>query len=256
MALMYSLGDLAPMPDCAIFADTQAEPDNVYEWLKWLELRLPFPVYRVTRGSLADAAAKVKTTRDGLRRYIQTAIPVFLSDGLKKGHGQRHCTRDYKIAPITAKLRQLLGKRRITGSDGILVEMAIGISIDEYQRVKPSRETWIKHAYPLVDKRISRQNCLEWMRGHSYPEPPRSACTFCPFHSNEEWMRLLARDPNAFLEAAKFEKRLQRAYSQTVMNSVPYLHSSRVPLDKVEFNFVMGNADLFARNECEGMCGV
>ena len=40
LALMYATGELSPMPEAAIFADTQAEPASVYEWLDWLETQL------------------------------------------------------------------------------------------------------------------------------------------------------------------------------------------------------------------------
>ena len=43
MALMAAKGEITPMPDCAIFADTQAEPQSVYDYLDWLEKQLPFP---------------------------------------------------------------------------------------------------------------------------------------------------------------------------------------------------------------------
>lgn len=33
MALMAAHGEITPMPDAAIFADTQAEPASVYKWL-------------------------------------------------------------------------------------------------------------------------------------------------------------------------------------------------------------------------------
>ena len=55
MALMAAHGEITPMPDCAIFADTQAEPTRVYEWLSWLETQLPFPVHKVTKGSLRES---------------------------------------------------------------------------------------------------------------------------------------------------------------------------------------------------------
>ena len=45
MALMAAHGELTPMPDCAIFADTQWEPAAIYEHLEWLKMQLPFPVY-------------------------------------------------------------------------------------------------------------------------------------------------------------------------------------------------------------------
>ncbi len=43
VALMAANNEITPMPDAAIFADTQAEPSSVYEWLDWLEKQLPFP---------------------------------------------------------------------------------------------------------------------------------------------------------------------------------------------------------------------
>jgi 3'-phosphoadenosine 5'-phosphosulfate sulfotransferase (PAPS reductase)/FAD synthetase len=54
MALMAARGLIKPMPDCAIFADTGAEPEAVYRHLDWLEDQLPFPVHRVSAGNLAD----------------------------------------------------------------------------------------------------------------------------------------------------------------------------------------------------------
>lgn len=53
LALMAAAGEVTPMPDGAIFADTQAEPASVYRWLDRLETMLPFPVHRVTAGSLS-----------------------------------------------------------------------------------------------------------------------------------------------------------------------------------------------------------
>ena len=56
VALMAAHGEL-PMPDAAIFADTQAEPEGVYEHLRWLMSPnvLPFRVHVVTRGNLERA---------------------------------------------------------------------------------------------------------------------------------------------------------------------------------------------------------
>jgi len=56
IALMAAHGEIAPMPDAAIFADTQAEPVSVYRWLDWLETQLQFPVHRVTAGNLSLVA--------------------------------------------------------------------------------------------------------------------------------------------------------------------------------------------------------
>jgi DNA-binding transcriptional LysR family regulator len=72
------------MPDGAIFADIQAEPASVYKWLDWLETQLPFPLYRVTKGSLSEAAlalreraeraeAEVERLEANLKRAIEIA---------------------------------------------------------------------------------------------------------------------------------------------------------------------------------------
>ena len=55
MALMAMQGEIKPMPDAAIFADTQHEPEAVYAWLEWLKEQLPFPVREVSKGDLALA---------------------------------------------------------------------------------------------------------------------------------------------------------------------------------------------------------
>src|SRR3990167_7074077 len=67
MALMAAAGEITPMPTAAIFADTQDEPSNVYRWLDWLEKQLPFPVYRVTNGSLSASILEIRTSKKGGR---------------------------------------------------------------------------------------------------------------------------------------------------------------------------------------------
>jgi len=48
LALMAAHGEVGPMPDCAIFADTGWEPQAVYDHLAWLRSPnvLPFPVHK------------------------------------------------------------------------------------------------------------------------------------------------------------------------------------------------------------------
>src|SRR3546814_5919853 len=92
MALMAAHGEIGPMPDCAIFADTQAEPRAVYEHLDWLENNIPFPVYRVTEGSLENQLLYA-TKKNG-------RPPAFVRnpDGTG-GMLNRQCTGDFKIDP-------------------------------------------------------------------------------------------------------------------------------------------------------------
>lgn len=178
LALMAAAGEITPMPDCAIFADTHHEPKAVYEWLEWLESQLPFPVHRVSGGDLWKSATAVRRTKDGERTYIKTGIPIFFtgSDGgeltTRKGIGKRQCTRDFKTAPIVRKTRELVGLKRALKSTPILATTWIGISSDEAHRAKPSREPWIAKRHPLLELDMDRQDCFDWMESHGYPPPP------------------------------------------------------------------------------------
>ncbi len=56
LALMAAHGEIGPMPDCAIFADTGWEPQAVYDHLAWLMSPnvLPFPVHIVSDGNIRE----------------------------------------------------------------------------------------------------------------------------------------------------------------------------------------------------------
>lgn len=261
LALMAATGAI-PSIDGAIFADTQAEPASVYSWLAWLEAEIarspsPFPVYRVTRGSLADDALVMRTTKDG-RKFCSTSIPYFTrsSTGTLGRVMHRSCTADYKIKPIIRKARELAKPRR--GSSEIRLVQLIGISTDEASRMKPSRDRWIRNEWPLIEMGFRRRDCLAWMESHGYPQPPRSACYFCPFHSADEWRRLRDDEPVAWASAVQFEVAVQaaRALPNNVGSTI-YLHRTCVPLDFVDFRTDEERGQMnFFENDCEGMCGV
>jgi len=266
MALMAAKGEIGPMPQAAIFADTQAEPKAVYVWMDWLEKQLPFPVYRVTAGSLEDTEMQLRVSGRSGRTYKNNKIPVFGKnpDG-SKGILGRKCTRDFKIQPIKVKAREICGITR--GQKAITVTQWIGISSDEMGRAKASREPWSQTRFPLLEKNISREGCLEWMRSNGYPEPPRSACLFCPFHSDHEWQRIKDGDPDEWQYVIDFEKRIQSVSSGCqVMRSVPFLHPSLVPIDQVvlkpkkaadgDKQVTMHEMWNDIKNECDGMCGI
>lgn len=258
LALMAASREVGPMPTAAVFADTQAEPASVYRWLDWLEARLPFSVYRVTRGSLTEASLRIRDRVKTVGRpWSKSLIPAHVKnpDG-SKGIMGRACTTDFKLALLLAKQRELGNIKRRQKTVGVL--SWIGISLDEVHRMKDSRHAWARNRYPLVELGMSRHDCLRWMQARGFPEPPRSACVYCPFHSDNEWRRLRDHEPKEFARAVTFERDLQAVKKVTDnMNGIPFLHASLVPLDQVPFTTdkERGQGDLFG-NECEGMCGV
>jgi hypothetical protein len=258
LALMAARGIVTPMPTAAIFADTQAEPAAVMKWLDWLETQLPFPIIRVTRGNLMADSLKTPTSRNTGLKYIKGLIPAYvLSHNGTKGLLGRKCTADYKVDIIVKQARKLCGWKR--GEKRHLVDMWIGISRDEAIRMKPSRHAFIENTWPLIDLGMTRRDCLEWMSANGYPEPPRSACTFCPFHSDEEWSRIKTQTPEEWDSVVEYERKLiSAAKSQQALKGTPYLHQSCKPIDTVDFvaNIPTHHQVSMFGNECEGLCGV
>lgn len=259
VALMAANRLIEPMPKAAIFADTQAEPASVYKWLDWLEHQLPFPVYRVTAGSLTKTALTPRINRKTGKAYLRKLIPAYtLNPDGSKGLLGRDCTKDHKIVPLTKKAREL-GKIKY-GQKTVGVIQWIGISLDEVARMKPSRLPWSQHRWPLIELEMTRYDCLRWMEKHGYPKPPRSACSYCPFHSDHEWKRLKTDEPEAFAEAIKFEKDLQALHASHEgpgkIKSLPFLNKRLIPIDQIDFSEDSRQGYMDFINECEGMCGV
>jgi hypothetical protein len=247
LALMAAKGEITPMPECAIFADTMSEPKSVYDWLDWLEKQLPFPVHRVSKGDLGEYAVTVRTSKTGTK-WTGGWPPVYaISDSGVTSPMMRQCTQDFKIKPIQSFYKKHYKKQNVI--------QWIGISFDEIHRMKPSRDEYVENRWPLIDLRMKRYDCLNWMERNGYPHPPRSACVFCPYQRDREWLRLKTEEPNEFAKAVMFEQRIQIAKNQINFKGDVFLHRSLQPLDQVNFNPNENQVDMFG-NECEGMCGV
>ena len=257
LALMIEQGEIPPVK-CGIFADTKGEPKDVYKHLDWLEKQLSYPIYRVT---WRDLKQDILDAAQG--EYKGFTAPFYtLSEEGKKGILRRQCTADYKIKPVTQKIRQLLGYgkgERV--KKGTKVELVMGISYDEMFRMRENRLKYVTNCYPLVELEMRRNHCLDWMEKNNYPTPPRSACTFCPFHSNVEWRKVrenkeewdeVVKMDHAIRDQEKFKK---SKYADTIKDKL-FLHNQRVPLDEVDLRTDEEKGQYSLLDECEGMCGV
>ncbi len=252
LALMAAHGEVGPMPDCAIFADTGWESKAVYEHLAWLKSPnvLPFPVHIVTAGNI----------RDGLVRGAQgerwASIPAFTKSASGKvGMIRRQCTKELKIVPIRRKVRELVGLTGKRSPGRPVVEQWIGISLDEIVRMKMSFEPWQVNRWPLIELGMARRDCLRWLERHGYSMPPKSACIGCPYHSDVMWRQMREEDPDGFADAVAIDRLIRTGFRN--LRGEVYLHRSCVPLDEADLDTLAnkGQLDLFA-DECDGMCGV
>lgn len=260
MCLLAERGAFGSKPDYAVFADTHWEPNSVYDNLEWLKGEVSFPIIVTDNGrSLRD------DVRNGLNAQGQPwmTLPVFLSDrdGKDAGINWRQCTKNYKLDPIRKKVQELLGvsPRESLPSD-TWIEMWLGITCDEFLRVKNSRNWWIKHRYPLIDDMpMTRDDCSAWF-AERYPHRDlgRSACVGCPFRSSKSWLEVRESEPELFEEAVSIDQMLRSDGHNAgkMFRKVAFLHHRRVPLDvAVDADEEEISVNGFV-NECEGYCGV
>jgi hypothetical protein len=236
LALLAHNKEIEP-PDYAVFSDTGWEPEAVYKHLDWLESYLNFPVVRVTNGNLKDSLM----SPDG-KRFA--AVPFFTGNG---GMGRRQCTYEYKNRPLQKFCKPYSSK-------GNPVISEIGISTDEWTRMKPSRVKYMENTWPLIDLDISRNDCKDWLKDNGYKVPPKSSCLGCPFHNDSLWREIKNADPDEWEDTCQVDDAIRVMEN---FNQEQFMHRSLKPLRDVDFRTMeeMGQLTLWD-NECEGMCGV
>ncbi len=233
--------------DAIFFADTMDEPYWVYETLGNYYLRPPCPVYVVTKGKLSE---HMRAAAEQGKRWA--AIP-----GWTKGEDgraaplRRQCTREYKIEVIQKAVRTVLGyalgervKHRVTSIQGI--------SFDELDRMSPSRIPWVTTEYPLVDARMTANDCRDFFLSRKLRVPRKSSCRYCPYHSDRYWRDMKQNDPVEFEQACEVDMLIRDLTRVGDANPV-FIHRSLVPLREAYFG--ENQRELF-REDCSGHCGV
>lgn len=254
VALMSVHGEL-PKIDCAFFADTGWEPQSVYEHLDKLTgiLRASgIGFYRVTAGNIRTDLIRCG---NGER---WAAPPVYTVLDGKIGQMRRQCTSEYKINPINKQLRKLLGLRpRQHWPMEHRIDQWFGISTDEIQRMRLSVRPAVRNVYPLIEMvRMTRGDCLEWLKRNGYSLPPKSACIGCPYHSDKLWREIRDHHPHEWADACAVDAAIRAGRPRGIDGKL-YLHRSGKPLSQVNLTTLEdeGQLPLFIE-ECEGMCGV
>ncbi len=266
MLLMSLKGDIE-RADCAVFADTGWEPKATYAHLTDIARiceEYDFPLHHVSKGNLREDVLRHIRDDAGVGRLAQPPLYVINRVGLNGmppddsgGTLWRQCTKEYKIEPIKRKYRELLGlKKGQRVPKGTLLECWKGISLDEAHRMKDSRDAWITNRYPLIEQKMTRDDCIRWLKSNNFPVPPKSACIGCPFHSNSFWREQMKKRPDEFQDAEDFDREIRERKYPGVTGQV-YIHRKMLPLrEAVESTMGDKNqGDLFGE-ECDGVCGV
>ena len=260
-----------PRPDVAVFADTGDEPAHVYRQLDsleaWGQANNGPPIKRVSLGmSLSEIM---------VARWVP--IPAFTINDGDTGMLLRQCTQEVKVVPIQRFIKEeWLGIKRGRRMP-FRVRNLIGFSCEEVTRTKPSPEKWLTRAYPLIDAGLYRPHCIRIVEDAGLGTPKKSACVFCPYHSDRYWATMKRDDPESFAKAVGVDRMIRTAASrqatyvadgkaQARLRTDPkvdlgrkadgitadsvYIHRSCRPLDEVEF----GDQQDLWDEECSGSC--
>lgn len=262
---MSALGELPPV-DFAIHSDTTWEREETYkfaEWgTKWLEDH-DVSVVTVRDGSVTEPHDKesgnifipartekvepvVKLRNDDLKiiipahtTYGNKRVPVLnqwnnepeipahhsYPDGEPSGMLRRQCTGRWKIDPMRRWLREELERQGIPKKPGS-VEQWLGISLDEIHRAKDSEVKWQVHRFPLLEKKMTRQDCIIWLQKHGLPVPPKSSCVFCPYHTRKGFADMKRENGPDWKTAVGVDE----AIRDKRPGFVAYVHPDRIPL--------------------------
>jgi len=255
LALMSASG-LLPRLDLVVFADTQGELPETYQYIEYVRPildRAGIPFMTVTAGSLEAALLSPTPTS------ANATPPAYVinADGSPGRVNQYRCSFDFKRRLVTRAVKAFLGPRgqwkRST------VEQWLGFSSDEVERCKQPNECrcghslqqhlggrckkcacerfdrWQRNVFPLVAMRFNREKTIRWFAEHGHPTPPRSACWFCPVSSNARWRYLKTEHPDLWERACRIDEAIRYGGSfnqrgHQALQGQLFLHRSRTPL--------------------------
>ena len=149
-------------------------------------------------------------------------IPVRMSGSF--GFMRRNCTHDFKIL----RIEKWCKKHGATAAHPAIT--AIGISLDEAHRANSNHESLFQtKVYPLLDLRLTRDDCAAIIGDAGLPVPPKSSCWFCPYHTNGAWQAMREQQPEQFRRAVELEAMLSQRL-MLLQGQEAYFHNRKKPL--------------------------
>jgi len=215
--LFSNVGERAESPATLRYVTEYAMPFAEQHGIELVEVRK-----RLRDGTADDLMDRIER---GMRSL---PFPVRMNNGAP---GNRSCTAEFKIRVIEKELKRRGATKQMPAIVGI------GISMDEIQRAKgwgtvdPRTPTQIRE-YPLLRLGLRRRDALRVIADAGLPQPPRSACFFCPFHSLDEWRRLKREEPDLFDKSVALEAMLNQRRDELGKDHV-WLTRYAMPLDQV-----------------------
>lgn len=106
----------------------------------------------------------------------------------------------------------------------------------------------ITHDYPLIAANIDRGGCIDIIKRHGLPVPPKSGCYICPFQGRAQWIELKRVHPELFCKAVKLEnlneRRAAAGKSPVYFRDIP-LETLVLPKDSGGYRAKVGQGTMF-----------
>lgn len=235
IAALIVRGEIEP-PDLAVIVDTGYEQSTTWAYLESVTapalVAVGVPIHRIRSADYATVGLYGGTDGESL------LIPVFTDQSGDIGKLPTYCSNEWKKRVI---------QRWITAQGVKQATQWLGISVDEMNRIqKDTGDKW-KTRYPLIEKRMNRDECETLVQSMGWPRPPRSSCWMCPNHTAAEWRDIRDNKPEDWQQAIKFDRNIRRRDPHA------YLHHDAVPLDQADLD--ERNGVLFGHCT-SGMCFV
>lgn len=252
MCLMAARGEITPMPDVAIFADTGGELQRTYDLLDWLQQQVPFPIVRVRRPGPPLGDVTLQVVAGARSRQGASIIPLYaLAAGGERSMLPKQCSKDFKTRVVAREIARRLGipaGRR--GPREPVVELWVGMTRDEMTRVATNERKWIHNRHPLVELNMHRRDVERWFAQRGYPLPTKSSCLYCPFRDNAAWERMKVQDPLDFERACQWDEGVRPGWPG--IDGQLFVHRNFVPLRDAVLTEPDPQLDFFT--DCES-CG-
>ncbi len=237
LAAMAALGEIQK-PDLVVHADTTWEREATYAFAKrWVPWLAEHGIEVITTQS-HRARPMVHQSKTSPLRYV--LLPAMTAGG---GMLKRQCTNEWKIAPIT----KLVNARKVKGTH---VFKVLGISLDEWQRMRVAKEPNTTHVYPLVDMGMRRMDCIRWLQSNGLEVPGKSSCVMCPYHDRATWEAMKQENGSDWRQACEWDETIRHLTKKDGVRDAPiYLHRACKPLEQAVND---PQPTLFDEAVCEG----
>lgn len=218
--LFYLLEHNKPL-DEVVFADTGGEIPETYQHIEIIKKILD-------DNNITFTKVKVKSDLLYERCEKREVIPSQI---------WRWCTRDLKIRPIHAHYRNLKCD----------IFQYLGISYEERDRKKDSNKEYIKNLFPLIDEKITRDNCIDIISKNGVKLPSRSGCFFCPFNTISRWVEIYKNHKHLYEKAMSLEEN-SKFYPKQKLCNLSLRKLEQMILDKNEL------PNIFIKRRCGSEC--